>query len=232
MEELKKKFLKLLEEDEEFRYSVVGLLDLDKIMKSIDESIKEIRNLQKQVRDHSKVLEHYGDILEEHTKAIRSLQEEVKRHGDILEEHTKAILGLRGAIEDFGVVIGRTLEDYTRVFIREILIGKGVPVEKLPLRRKILVYDNELIEINIFNEDPLVLGEVTTYLDNAEREINKVLRRVHIIESIYGREVEYIFLSIEVVEAKEMEKLKELAKQHGIQVFYGRISPPISLTRV
>ncbi|MEM1546764.1 MAG: hypothetical protein QXP91_09910 [Candidatus Methanomethylicia archaeon] len=244
MENLRRRLLKLLEEDSEFRYTIAGLIGLNKIFESIDRNTEAIAKLLRQVGRHTKTLrEHtkairslqeevkrHGDLLEEHTKAIRSLQEEVKRHGDLLEEHTKAIAGLRVAVNDFGVVIGRTLEDYTRTLIREVLIGKGIPIEKLVLGRKILVYNKEPIEINIFNEEPLIMGEVTTYIGNAEEEIGKIVRRMGIVEEVYGRKVEYVFLAVEVVMEAELGRLKELARKHNIQVYYGKAVSPITLT--
>lgn len=50
---LKEEFLRLLREDIEFRYAVMGLLGIEEILKRIDRSTEAIRDLQQQVRDLS-----------------------------------------------------------------------------------------------------------------------------------------------------------------------------------
>ena len=48
---LKKEFLKLLKEDEEFRYTVLGYLGIDEVLKSIKSLQEQVRNLQKDVEE-------------------------------------------------------------------------------------------------------------------------------------------------------------------------------------
>jgi len=48
---LRDEFLRLLREDVEFRYAVMGLLGIEEILRKISENTQAIRDLQKQVRD-------------------------------------------------------------------------------------------------------------------------------------------------------------------------------------
>ena len=112
--ELKKLMLELLKKDEEFRYTVLGYLGIDKILQSIDENTKAIKLLQEQVSNLQKQVN-------EHTKAILSLQEQVKvlqqevsnlqqqvfglqqqmiNLQQQINEHTKAILTLQQQISE------------------------------------------------------------------------------------------------------------------------------------
>ena len=85
--ELKKRLLRLLEEDEEFRYAVAGRLGMLEILKRLDENTAAIRDLQGQVAEHS--------------MAIISLQRTVTaigaRWGILAEEAFRE--GMRGLVE-------------------------------------------------------------------------------------------------------------------------------------
>ena len=37
----------------------------------------------------------------------------------------------------------------------------GYPRERIKVDRKLLVYNGKVLEMNVFNEEPLVVGEVT-----------------------------------------------------------------------
>jgi len=96
--ELKLKLLELLREDAEFRLAVAGAVGLTEVLAELKKlsaktlrHTKAIKSLQEQVAHHSEVLERHSKVLEEHTKAIKSLQEQVAHHSKILEEHIRAI---------------------------------------------------------------------------------------------------------------------------------------------
>ena len=111
MNKLKEEFLKLLREDVEFRYAVLGLLGIEEILRRIDKNTEAIKALQEQVRKH-------GLILEEHTKALRSLQEQ--------------IVSLQRRIDALGARWGLLAEEAFRESMKGILekiLGK-VKVEK------------------------------------------------------------------------------------------------------
>ncbi|WP_069807626.1 PD-(D/E)XK nuclease family protein [Vulcanisaeta thermophila] len=83
----KEAILKALKEDESFRYAVLGLLGIDKILQSIDENTKAIRALQEQVKS----LDTRFIALQEQ---VRSLQEQVKSLQEqfiALQEQVKAL---------------------------------------------------------------------------------------------------------------------------------------------
>ena len=95
---IKEEFLRLLREDEEFRYMVAGYIGLSEILKRMDDNIKESRELQKQVTrlqeqvvEHSKAIRELQQQVREHTGVIRGLQEQVSYNTKIIAEHTEAI---------------------------------------------------------------------------------------------------------------------------------------------
>ena len=132
---------------------------------------------------------------------------------------------LRSEVTSFGRAVGRTLEDYSAAFIEIILRERGYPEEKIDVGRKILIYNGKTVEINIFNEDPLVVGEVTTYIETEEealKEVRKVLERVKVAEKIYGRKALLKVLSVANAPANVIETLREHTRKHGITLIYGK----------
>ena len=56
--------------------------------------------------------------------------------------------------------------------------------------RKHMIYEGRIIEVNIFSEEPLVVGEVTLTIkntDEANREVRKLIERTEIVGKIYGK---------------------------------------------
>ena len=112
---LREEFLRLLREDEEFRYAVLGLLGIDSVLRSLEELSRAVRDLQQVVAEHTRVLE-------EHSKAIRGLQEAVAAHSKALEEHSRAIRELQQAVAEHLKVLehhSRVLEEHAKA-IREL----------------------------------------------------------------------------------------------------------------
>ena len=115
---VKEEILKLLKEDEEFRYAVAGLLGLEEILRRIDDSVEAIRDLQKQVA--------------EHTRAIRDLQEQVVEHGGILRR-------LVASVQAIGMRYGVFTEDAFREGIK-YLISDVLGEYKV---ERVIIYDEE-----------------------------------------------------------------------------------------
>ncbi|MEM1842734.1 MAG: hypothetical protein QXL19_10205, partial [Ignisphaera sp.] len=87
--ELKQEILRLLKEDEEFRYAIAGLIGLNTIiseLKSLKEAIldnsRDIRELQKAVLEHSRAIKELQEVVVEHGKAIKALQETIIEHSN------------------------------------------------------------------------------------------------------------------------------------------------------
>ncbi len=97
---LKEKLLKLLSEDVEFRYAVLGLL-------GIQEVLSAIKSLQEQVANN--------------TSAIKSLQEQVAMHTEILEVHARSVEKISSKIDALGVRWGIITEETFRESIKYLV---------------------------------------------------------------------------------------------------------------
>ena len=118
---LRDEFIKLLEEDIEFRYIVMSFLGIREILERIDKNTEAIKNLQEQVEEHSKVIISLQE-------QVRSLQEQVEKHTKAIESLQEQVLGLTKEIKRLGDRIsalgarwGLTAEEVFRESLREFL---------------------------------------------------------------------------------------------------------------
>ncbi|MEM3570039.1 MAG: hypothetical protein QXU11_02245 [Thermoproteota archaeon] len=223
--ELKRLLLELLDRDEEFRYAVAGRLGLSEILKRLDRLEENQVKLWEEVRllreGQNKLWENQNKLWEE----VRSLREGQNKLWEEVRNIRNEMRGIRAEVKSFGRAVGRTLEDYTMAFMEIILEERGCPKEKIRLGRRKITHEKEEEEINIFNEDPLVVGEVTTYVESEEKaidEIKKVTKRIDLVQRAFGRKVKYAFLAAGNVSKDALEKLKEEAERNGIELIFGR----------
>ena len=101
--ELKSEILRLLKEDEEFRYAVAGLLGLSEILKRLDALTEEQVSLRK---EQTKIWEELRLLREDmvngfkrYDEMLAKLREDMingfKRHDELLEKHSRELVKLR-----------------------------------------------------------------------------------------------------------------------------------------
>jgi len=280
---LRRQFLKLLDEDKEFRYTVAGYLGLGEILKRLDsieenirkiweeirglregqerlwegqnrlwEEVKALREGQEKLWEEVKQLREGQNKLWEEVKALREgqekLWEEVKqlREGqnklwegqNRLWEEVKALREgqeklwashrrlenyMRSAFGELRTALGVTYEMHAAAYLTMMLYEMGY--EKAEVVSKSFVEDGEIVEVDLFNEEPLVVGEVTLAVKDvgdAEREVEKVMRRVGLVERAFGRRVFMAVLSVANLYPEAADALKSLAARNGIRLILGR----------
>jgi uncharacterized coiled-coil DUF342 family protein len=294
---LRRQFLKLLDEDKEFRYTVAGYLGLGEILKRLDSIEENIRKIWEEIRglregqeklwegqnrlweevkalregqeklwdgqnklwEEVKQLREGQNKLWEEVKALREgqeklwdgqnkLWEEVKllREGqnklwegqNRLWEEVKALREgqeklwashrrlenyMRSAFGELRTALGVTYEMHAAAYLTMMLYEMGY--EKAEVVSKSFVEDVEIVEVDLFNEEPLVVGEVTLAVKDvgdAEREVEKVMRRVGLVERVFGRRVFMAVLSVANLYPEAADTLKSLAARNGIRLILGR----------
>jgi hypothetical protein len=119
--------------------------------------------------------------------------------------------------------LGVAFEDHAAAFLEVMLEEMGYPDARVG--KKILAYHDEAVEINLFCEEPLIVGEATISVkraEEAEREIRKLLDRVRIVEERYRRKPEMVILSVARATEEAIEVLKNLTKEHGVKLVLGK----------
>jgi uncharacterized protein YoxC len=287
---LRRQFLKLLDEDKEFRYTVAGYLGLGEILKRLDsieenirkiweeirglregqerlwegqnrlweevkalregqeklwdgqnklwEEVKQLREGQNKLWEEVKALREGQEKLWEEVKQLREgqnklwegqnrLWEEVKalREGQekLWASHRRLENYMRSAFGELRTALGVTYEMHAAAYLTMMLYEMGY--EKAEVVSKSFVEDGEIVEVDLFNEEPLVVGEVTLAVKDvgdAEREVEKVMRRVGLVERVFGRRVFMAVLSVANLYPEAADILKSLAARNGIRLILGR----------
>jgi predicted nuclease with TOPRIM domain len=215
---LEDQFLELLKKNEKFRLAVASYLGYNEILRKLSEHDEKFNSILEEI----KLLREGQEKLWEEVKALREEQNKLWEGQNRLWKEVKY---LRAEVDSFGKAVGRTLEDYTVAFVRVILEDKGYSKEKVNIRKTTIIHDNKIVEIDIFNEDPLIVGEVTTYLDTVEQakeEINKILYDKEVVERKFKRKVEMKILAVANVPSNVLEELKKLTEDNEITFIFGR----------
>ncbi|MGP3667237.1 MAG: hypothetical protein ACKD6M_02315, partial [Candidatus Bathyarchaeota archaeon] len=125
----------------------------------------------------------------------------------------------RAMVSGFGEIskfAGLTFEEFVRKFLTERLRGSGEIAKDAELVKAVV--DGE--EINMFLEDPLIVGEVTAYADSVD-EMLKLLRKAEKVKAKYSKEPRKILviLSAKNEAAREMGKI---AKEKNVELVIGK----------
>jgi hypothetical protein len=242
MESLKREVLELLDKDKEFRYAVAGYLGILEILKRLDTIAEEqtklreeqtkiwneigmIREEQTKLREEqTKIWNEIGMIREEQTKlredfnkmldVIRQLQEGQARMERRVDSLESAMISGFGEMSKFA---GLTFEEFVRKFLTASLRKSGeIPGHKELIRGAV---DGE--EINLFLDEPLIVGEVTSYTESTD-EIMKLLRKAEMVKAKYSKEPRKI-LVILTAKGDAAKEMKRIAEKEGIEIIIGKI---------
>ncbi len=248
MEKLKREFIELLEKDIEFRYTVAGYLGLSEILKRLDrleEGQNKLWENQNRLWEEVRSLREGQNKLWEEVRALREGQNKLWENQNRLWEEVKALREgqnrlweevkalrveygrLRGymisGFRDLRRALGVSFEEHAASFLEVMLQEMGY--SKAKVEKKYLVEDGKVVEINMFCEDPLVVGEATTMVasaEDAENEVKKLLRRKELTERIYGKKTLMVILSVARAMPRAHEVLRTLSEKHGIKLILGK----------
>ena len=110
---------------------------------------------------------------------------------------------------------GLTFEEFARRFLSQYLRDMSMIPKDAELKKTVINGE----EVNMFFEDPLIVGEATSYA--GPDEIDKLLRKIEVARSKYkGEPLKYlVVLTAEREIAKEMRRR---AKENMIELIIGR----------
>ncbi|RLE92183.1 MAG: microtubule-binding protein [Thermoprotei archaeon] len=246
---LREEILRLLEEDEEFRLIVAGLLGYKSILNRFKEYDKKFYEILKELKEHREILEKHTKILEEHTKilyeSVRILEEHtsiLKEYGRKLNEHDEKFNEIMSEIhalrEDFlklnrkievtlgsmGRRWGFDLERTVLEIFREVLERKGIEpgkVKKFKFKDK----DGSVTGIKgrVIDVDILVHDDKVYVIEVKSRaeidHVEQLIEKAKVVEKILGKHVEKVFIVAVNVDREAYERALEL----GIEVIAGNI---------
>lgn len=235
MKELKGEILRLLREDEEFRYAVAGLIGLDEVLKRLDRHGEELVRLREDLvrgferHDHelAKLREDFNRHEEESAKRFQALEEHLKRHDEELgrvwgelkrlrEDFNEGFKRLERAITALGARWGMMAEEAFREGLKGVLEKElGIKVERWTM------YDGEgyvyghpaQVEVDVaVHDEGVILIEVKSSVSPGD--IYAFKRKAELYERTTGRRPKRLITVTPFID----EKALQIAKGLGIEV--------------
>jgi len=109
--DLKRQFLKLLEEDEEFRYAVAGRLGVLEVLKRLDAIAEEQKNINKRIEKIWEEIEKIWNEIKDMKKTLNKVERTLERITISLEEEAQDavawLLSQRGVAMEVVKIDGR-----------------------------------------------------------------------------------------------------------------------------
>ena len=221
MRSLKSEILRLLKEDEEFRYAVAGLIGLEEILKRLDrheaELVKLREDMNKLREDMNRGFRRYDEELarlrEDMNKGFRRYDEELAR---LREDMNKGFELLRRHIDALGARWGLLAEESFRAGMTGVVERYfGGRVERWTH------YDEEgfvfgfpsLVEVDmVISDKEHILVEIKSSVSRADvYELWKVGQLYERIRGVKPR--------LAIVSPFVREEAKKLAKELGIDIY-------------
>jgi hypothetical protein len=205
-ERLKSRILRMLKEDEEFRYAVAGLIGLEEILKRLDRHEEEIRRIWQEIE---RLREDMVKGFERHDREIQRLTEEMNR---LREDMVKGFELVNRHISALGARWGIMTEDAFREELRGILEKEfGVKVERWVARDEDgMVYGfSSVIEIDIAIKDgKTMLIEISSSVDRSK--VAAFLRKAKLYEKKTGIKPERLIMVTPYADENAIEAAKEV----------------------
>ena len=233
---LKSRMLRLLKEDEEFRYAVAGLLGLEEILKRLDRNEQELVRLredmakmfEKHEERFARIEEEIGRIWQEIAKLREDMLKGFERHdrefqrlteemNKLREDMTKGFELVNRHISAIGARWGIMAEDAFREGLRGILEKEfGVKVDRWISRDEDgMVYGfSSVIEIDIAIKDgKTMLIEISSSVDKSK--VAAFLRKAQLYEKKTGIKPERLIMVTPYADEDAIEAAREV----GVEVY-------------
>ena len=219
---LKSRMLRLLKEDEEFRYAVAGLLGLEEILKRLDRNKPELvrlredmakmferhdREIQRLIEETNKLREDMMKGFERHDIEIARLREDMMRGFDAMNRRISA-LGARWGLES---------EEAFREGLRGILEKElGLKVERWTAfdeTGSVFGHPSQ-VEVDVaVSNGKVMLIEVSSHVKQAD--VAALVKKAELYERTTGRRPDRLIVVTPFAEERAMEAALKL----GVEIY-------------
>jgi chromosome segregation ATPase len=188
LNKLKDDILRLLKEDEEFRYAVVGLLGLQRLEEAVIELKNVVIRMEERLAKVEKRLEGHDRKFNAILAELRDLRKELS---DLKSKHDKRLSNIEAYIERTSL----TLEEEAREVIAYRLREKGIAMDISSL-----ILEDMEIDIYATDTNLCLIGEASTrvsakLIEEVDKDIEKLCRdhpeylKDKVIKVVYGMQV-------------------------------------------
>jgi len=217
-ERLKSRILRLLKEDEEFRYAVAGLIGMEEILKRLDRNEQEVRRIWQEIEklreDMIKGFERHDKEIQRLTEEMNRLREDMMRGFELMD---RRVTRLENLISALGARWGIMAEDAFREGLRGILEKElGLKVERwIATDEEGIVYGFEsVIEIDVAIKDgKTLLIEVSSSVDRSK--VAAFVRKAQLYERRTGIRPDRLIMVTPYAEKDAVEAAGSL----GVEIY-------------
>jgi hypothetical protein len=215
---LKSRILRMLKEDEEFRYAVAGLIGLEEILKRLDRHEDEVRRIWQEIEklreDMNKLREDMMKMFEKHEERFARIEQELVR---LREDMIRGFDLVNRQISALGARWGLMSEQAFREGLRGILEKEfGVKVERWVTKdEEGTVYGfSSVIEIDIAVKDgKTLLIEISSRMGLSD--VAAFLRKAQLYERKTGIKPDRLIMVTPYAEEAAIKAAREV----GVEIY-------------
>lgn len=221
--EEKRRFLKALETDEEFRLAVAGLLGLGEIL-------QELRDLRRRMDRYIRISERrwrewretWRKFLEENEKRWEENRKRWEENEKRWEAQFSFNRWVRSALTEIRDALGGGFEYFAARVVEAVLRERGV---ECSIRVNVTLPVDGFKEVDLFCPEPLVVGEVSVAVrsvEEAEGLLEQLRKAAEASEKLTKRRPYLKVLAVEFAPRDVAEYLKARCEGEGVYLILGR----------
>jgi hypothetical protein len=199
---LKRQILNLLKKDEEFRYTVAGLIGLEEILTRLDRHEEHIKQILTRLDRHEEHIKQILTRLDRHEEEIKKLREDMNRGFELMERRLSAI-GAR-----WGIMAEEAFREGLRGILEKEMGMKAQRWVAFDEEGKVHGYPST-VEIDIaVKDDKLLLIEITSHAKLSD--ITAMKRKADLYAEKTGRNPDKVIIVSPYIEENAREAAKTL----------------------
>jgi hypothetical protein len=221
--EEKRRFLKALETDEEFRLAVAGLLGLGEIL-------RELRDLRRRMDRYIRLSERrwrewretWRKFLEENERRWEENRKWWEENEKLWEAQFSFNRWVRSALTEIRDALGGGFEYFAARVVEAVLRERGV---ECSVRVNVTLPVDGFKEVDLFCPEPLVVGEgsvAARSVEEAEGLLEQLHRAAEAGEKLTKRRPYLKVLAVEFAPRDVAEYLKARCEGEGVYLILGR----------